>query len=228
MKKLFIIILIPALLFACSYAGEQLYKKLYQDQFPGFTFSNPPDIRGAELSGYEYQSINGEPLVVHSCEQAKDINISIIADYDYFRFKQLRVSCIALEMYSTAGSALTDNFPSELGADLIYQLPATVAPLLSKAELIKKQGQSVRSYDPSTQVTIDRENTFKLLTEEDEVYLSLLARGDFTKDGIEDLLVQSEWYARNAYGKHIDLLILSRMDKESPVKISWRLNTIDK
>ena len=86
---------------------------------------------------------------------------------------------------------------------------------------------SVKSYDSNTQITLEKENTFKLLTKEDEVYLTLLARGDFTNDGFEDLLIQAEWYARNAHGKHVDLLILSRLDKDGTVEIDWRLNNID-
>ncbi|MCF6322741.1 MAG: hypothetical protein L3J89_00195 [Gammaproteobacteria bacterium] len=201
--------------------------KLYQEQFPGFSFVSQLDISQPALSNYEYQSIEGGKLVITSCKQANGIDISKIVDYDYFRFKLLLVSCKAIDKYSTASTAHTNNFPSKLNTNFIYQLPAAITPLLSKADTIKRQDLSIKFYDASIQITLEKENIFKLLTKADEVYLTLLARGDFTSDGFEDLLIQSEWYARNAHGKHVDLLILSRPDKGRPVEIGWRLNSID-
>lgn len=227
MKKLFIISLIPVFLLACSASNNMIDARLYQQQFPGFGFTSHLDISQPALSNYEYQSLNGEKLVITSCKQANGIDISKIADYDYFRFKLLLVSCKAIDKYSTASAANANNFPFKLDTGFISQFPATITPLLSKADALKKQGMSVKFYDASTQITLEKENTFKLLTKEDEVYLTLLARGDFTNDGFEDLLIQSEWYARNAHGKHVDLLILSRPDKDGAVEIAWRLNNID-
>ncbi len=227
MEKLFIIFLTPVFLLACSISSNIIDTKLYQEQFPEFAFVSQSDISQPVLSNYEYQSMDGGKLVITSCKQANGIDISKIADYDYFRFQLLLVSCKAIDKYSVASAAHTNNFPSKLDANFIYQLPATITPLLSKADTIKRQNLSVKSYDTSTQITLEKENTFKLLTKEDEVYLTLLARGDFTNDGFEDLLIQSEWYARNAHGKHVDLLILSRPDKGRPVEIGWRLYHID-
>ncbi len=227
MKILITFFLTQMFLLGCSTNGEIKDTKLYQENFPGFSFSTKSDIPQSMLSGYEYQLVEGEVLVITSCEQADGIDISTIADYDYFRFKILLVSCIAIDKYSTATAAHKNNFPSKLDEAFIYQLPATIVPLLSKAEGTQREGQSVKSYDANTQITTEKENSFKLLTTEDEVYLTLLARGDFTNDGLEELLIQSEWYARTAHGKHVDLLILSRPDDSGAVEISWRLNKLD-
>jgi len=227
MKTLVIIFLIHVFLLGCSINSEIKGAKLYQENFSGFSFSATSDISQPLLSDYEYQAVGGELLIVTSCEQADGIDISTIADYDYFRFKMLLVSCAAIDKYSTATAAHNNNFPSKLDEAFIYQLPAAIVPLLSKAEGIQREGESVKSYDANTQITTEKENIFKLLTTEDEVYLTLLARGDFTNDGFEELLIQSEWYARTAHGKHVDLLILSRPDGSGPVEISWRLNKLD-
>lgn len=227
MKKRYIIFLAYTLLLACSPHLKIVDTKFYQEQFPGFSFSSQSNISHPVLSGYEYQTVGGKKLVITNCEQASGIDISTIADYDYYRFKLLLVSCIAIDKYSKASAAHTNTFPFELDKDFIYQLPATIIPLLSQSEFLKRQGLSVKSYDTGTQVTVEKGNIFKLLTKEDEVYLTLLARGDFTHDGFEDLLVQSEWYARNAHGKHVDLLILSRTASDKRVEIIWRLNKID-
>lgn len=227
MKKLFIIFAALIFLTACSTGKKLIDTKLYQEQFPGFVFGTQSNTSFPLLSGYEYQTIEGKKLVITGCEQASHIDISTIADYDYFRFKLLLVSCIAVEKYSTVSAAHVNNFPSKLDENFIYQLPAAIIPLLSRSESSQRKGLSIKSYDASIQVTVEKENTFKLLTKEDEVYLTLLARGDFTNDGFEDLLIQSEWYARKAHGKHVDLLILSRTDGGGVISISWRLNKLN-
>ncbi len=227
MKKSFITFIVLIFLTACSTSRELIDTKFYQEQFPGFIFESQSDRSHSVLSGYEYQTIKDERLVITNCEQAGRIDISTIADYDYFRFKLLLVSCIAIEKYSTASAADVNNFPSKLDENFIYRLPAAIIPPLSSSESIQRKDLSIKPYDASIQVTVEKENVFKLLTKEDEVYLTLLARGDFTNDGFEDLLIQSEWYARQAHGKHVDLLILSRTDGDRAVKISWRLNKID-
>ncbi|WP_156905253.1 hypothetical protein [Neptunomonas japonica] len=200
--------------------------KLYQQHFPGFTFASHSDSSQPELSNYEYQPLDNEKLVVTRCKQASDFDISKIPDYDYFRFKLLLVSCKATDKYLKASNAHSTNFPAKLDVELISRFPAEVTPLLSKADLLDKQGMTYKIYDASTHITREKNNTFKLLTKEDEVYLTLLARGDFTNDGFEDLLIQSEWHARNAHGKHVDLLILSKLDKDGEIDIIWRLNNL--
>lgn len=122
----------------------------------------------------------------------------------------LRTSCIAINKYSIASSSAKNNFPFQLDTNFIYQLPALIIPILSNNDFERKQNLLVKTYAPLAQIVMEKENVFKLLTEEDEVYLTLLGRGDFNKDGFEDLLIQSEWYARKAHGKYVDLLILSK------------------
>lgn len=227
MKTVVTMLLTHLFLLGCSINSEIKGAKLYQEHFPGFSFSTTSNTPQPSLSGYEYQIVGDKKLVITSCEQADGVDISTIADYDYFRFKMLLVSCVAIDKYSTATVAQENSFPSKLDKAFIYQLPATIVPLVSKADGIQRQGQSIKSYDPDTQITTEKENSFKLLTAEDEVYLTLLARGDFTNDGREELLIQSEWYARTAHGKHVDLLILSRPGDGGAVEISWRLNKLD-
>ncbi|HAS6167701.1 TPA: hypothetical protein ACGUON_002325 [Vibrio vulnificus] len=225
MKSLFTISLFSMFLLACTANTNMFEKILFHEYFPGFLFSKTSDtVIG--LNGYEYTLLTNENLVVKTCEQAGKIDVSTVADYDYYRFKLLLTSCIAIDKFSTAAASQGNNFPQEIDSEFIYQLPATITPFVNYSDFLRKQGESFLSYDEKTKVTIENENTFKLLTAWDEVYLTLLARGDFTQDGYEDLLIQSEWYARDAYGKHVDLVILSKKNIDGYVEIAWRLNEL--
>ncbi|MGF1689677.1 hypothetical protein [Photobacterium kagoshimensis] len=225
MKTLLTISLCSMFLLACTANTSMFEKILFQEYFPGFVFSKTSD-NVVSLNGYEYTLLTTENLVVKTCEQAGEIDIATVADYDYYRFKLLLTSCIAIDKFATAVDSQGNNFPQEIDSEFIYQLPAAITPFINYSDFVRKQGESFLSYDEKTKVTIENENTFKLLTTQDEVYLTLLARGDFTQDGYEDLLIQSEWYARDAYGKHVDLLILSKKNIDGYVEVSWRLNEL--
>jgi len=225
MKYLSIFVFINTLLLACTHVNSTIEPEIYPQQFPGFNFSNKAN-QVVLLSDYEYQTLKGEVLNISNCRQANDIALSSIADFEYFRFKLLLLSCKAIDKHNTATASKRSYFPAKIQADFYNQLPADIVPLLSKADLSQRQGKSIASFYKDEKLNLESPNTTKLLTSEDEIFFTLLARGDFTNDGIEDLLIQSEWYARNAHGKHADLLILSRFQQNAPISIWWRLNAL--
>ena len=143
MKKLAIIFLAQVFLLACTANNKIVNTELYQEHFPGFVFTNQSNMTGPILSGYEYQVIEGEKLVVTTCEQASSTDISTVADFDYFRFRLLLVSCKAIDKYSAANAALESRFPSMLDNEFIYQLPAGITPLLSRSEFMQRQDLSI-------------------------------------------------------------------------------------
>lgn len=228
MRIFILIALINSVLIGCVVADSMIQPELYQQAFPGFEF-NQKEINTAQpVSGYQYQSVHENTIDIHSCKQASAMDSALIAEFEYFRFQQLLLSCQAMEQYARAEKSRASYFPQVFDKQFYEQLPVATAPLLGGADLDQRQGKSFTAYDKDTQVTIEAPHTAKLLTAEDEIYITILARGDFNGDGIEDLLAKSEWYARQAFGKHTDLLILTKTDTSQAVKINWRLNAINK
>ena len=225
-KLSFILVLMNALLVGCAIAGDKIPPQILPQAFPGFEFNQKAGNVNPTLSGYQYQSVKGGTIDIHNCNQARELDSKRIPEFEYFRFQQLLVSCLAVNRYTMARPSSTNYFAPAFNKMFFAQLPATTAPLLSKADLAQRQGKTFMQYDIKTLITMQDAQTAKLLTAEDEIYLTVLARGDFTHDGVEDLLVKSEWYARKAYGKHVDLLILTKTSKNAPVKIAWRMKPI--
>ena len=221
-----IVILINMALVGCAIASNQISPDIAIEEFPGFKINQKHISTNPTLSDYQYQSSKGGAIDIHSCKQAKALDISIIAEYEYFRFQQLLVSCEAVAKYARARPSAISNFPARFDKKFFARLPATVEPLLSKADLAQRAGKTFIQYSRNTMISLENANTAKLMTPEDEIYITVLARGDFNNDGVEDLLIKSEWYARNANGKHIDLLILSKNAKNTPTHIEWRLQSI--
>jgi len=223
MKKIItlIAVLLSTIQLSCTAANNGISPTLNKDAFPGFSIT----VDKTSLDGYKYTIDNLEKITFKSCKQALDYDISNIADYNYFRFKLLLVSCKAVNKYKNAKSSTKTFFPAELTSNHYKFFPALSTPYLSKTEYQQRQNKTINQTYKSLKIT-SKNNTATLITKEDEIYVTILARGDFNNDNIEDLLVSSEWYARNAHGKHTDLVILSKTGKDKAIEIDWRLNTI--
>jgi hypothetical protein len=50
----------------------------------------------------------------------------------------------------------------------------------------------------------------------------VMARGDFDRDGIEDLLLRLDWYISTAFGKGFDLIMVTQASESSKPMLIWR------
>lgn len=226
MKKILYSLVVCSILISCSPRNNLIAPIIHKAEFPGFKFADNEISTRLPISGYEYQTLDGDKLSIENCHQANTTDKSKIADFDYFRFNLLLASCTAIDRYSNAGISRLSYFPAVLKHDFYARLPAAVAPPLSKADLLQRHGKSIIDFDKETQISIVKPNAAKLLTKDEEIYITVLAMGDFTGDDLEDMLVQVESYAREAFGKHVDLLILSKIEKVAQVRIYWRSSPI--
>lgn len=219
----FILFLILA---ACSDNNKQILPYINLAEFPGFKIFESTNFQNTQLIGYEYQSTDDKIVSFKTCPDVENANESSIAEFELFRFRLLVTSCQALKKYYQGNSSKKSYFDNQFTAHLVQTFPASSVPLLSKEHQSKRQNKALIEYDNKTYLTMEQNGSVKLLTEEDELYYSLVARADFTGDQIEDLLVRTEWFARKASGKHVDLLVLSKTGKDQPSTISWRMMKI--
>ena len=217
-------ITLPALLFvslqiSCADAMNEIKPHLNKKEFEGFSIQ----VDKIQLSGYEYTIGRRQEIAFETCKDALSYDISNIPEFEYFRFKLLLTSCTAVNKFKSATPSNKSYFPATITVNDIKAFPALTTPYLSKTEYSQRKNKTINEAHKMLTISADKNGT-KLLTQTDEFYIHILARGDFDGDKIEDLLVSSEWYARKAFGKHSDLVILSKVKKDKPVTIQWRLN----
>ncbi|MCW8900358.1 MAG: hypothetical protein OQK95_06800 [Gammaproteobacteria bacterium] len=204
-------------------ANNELLPILNKSAFDGFTITPTKTI----LHDYNYKDHDQKLITFKSCKDALDFNISDIAEHNYFRFKLLLVACKGINKYHTAQSSSQSLFPAKLDDQFYKDLPALTTSYLSKTKYTQRENKTIQQAYKSIKVT-SKNNTATLITDDDEIYITVLARGDFNNDKIEDLLVTSEWYAKHAHGKHTELVVLSKTAQDKPVQIEWRMNTLKK
>jgi len=225
MNKFFIFFVIIIQLFLASCIAEEniVNPTLNKQAFEGFSLENiKDDIR---LNGYKYQTRTNNEKTFNHCSEVINYNYADIAPYMQIHFKLLNVSCVAINKYKKATSSTQSFFPDKLTINNYKSFPALSTPFLSNDEYKQRKNKSIEQSYKTLKITA-KKNSATLITKEDEIYITILARGDFNNDKIEDLLVSSEWYAKNAHGKHTDLVILSKTGKDKAIKIDWRMNTI--
>ena len=224
MRTFYAFILINFFLIGCADAGNTIAPSVQKTEFPGFELSETGKLTSDKIAKYEYQQTNGKVLAIDSCSQAENLDLSLIPEFEYFRFRLLLVSCKAVQQIHNMKASQTSHFSKNLDKAFYEKLPAEVIPQVGEKGFKSAAGKMIANYRKDATISLENDHTGKIITEDDEIYLTLLARGDLTGDGIEDLLIKSEWFARKAFGKHVDLLVLSRTRQDGPVSISWRLD----
>ncbi len=209
---------------SCAKAENLISPIINKQYFEGFSLGNI--IYSVKLSGYEYKTRENKNKKFNFCSDVVNYDYANIAPYEQMNFKLLKVSCVAINKYKNVKESKQSFFHLKLNKQDYKNFPALSAPFLSKTEYNRRKNKTIAQAYKLLKVTL-KKNTVTLLTKNDEIYITVLARGDFNNDGIEDLLVSSEWYARDAYGKHADLVILSKTGQHKAINIDWRLNKVN-
>ena len=159
----------------------------------------------------------------NNCNEIATYNPKNIALFDQFRFKLFIADCTAIYKYIDANDFNKSFFPKEITHKFIASLPAHSTPIITRHGFQQHKGKSLKSALNPISIK-DKNDKVNLTTDNEEIYINIIARGDFNNDNIEDLLVDSQWYAKKARGKYNDLVILSKTDKDKPVEITWRMH----
>jgi hypothetical protein len=114
----------------------------------------PSQVASLVKKQAEYDKISKLPYGQrYGASSFKSHTMLVIKDSDINTQRDKHISCFYTELTSAVRA---NNFPSKLDEDFIYQLPAAITPLLSKSEFLQRQSLSVRSYDASTQITVEK------------------------------------------------------------------------
>jgi hypothetical protein len=167
-----------------------------------------------------------EEVIFSNCNQLSVYDKNNIIPYEQHRFDLFTADCTAIYKYLNASSFKKSFFPLKITNDFIKSLPANTPPIISRYSYEKHTNKTLsQSYNF---VSIEeRNNSTHLSTSVEDIYVAIVARGDFDNDGVEDLIATSQWYPKDAFGKFSDLVILSKTGKDKPIEIIWRMNTLE-
>ncbi|WP_185235420.1 hypothetical protein [Teredinibacter franksiae] len=211
---------------ACTSAPESTKIKhapiLNEEEFTGL--QSLGDNLGSIQLNYALDSFNGEELTFTSCTAVTATKESAIDPSQFHLLQLMKVNCTAAEYYFAAlsnGDALS-AFPAAFTESFVKSLPGLAVPNLGGESMENREG-TLAEAEPTLQLLNLSGNAAELALAGDLIvnYL-IMARGDFDKDGHEDLLLRLDWYINTAFGKGFDLIMLSQTPTDTQPKIAWR------
>jgi len=225
--RMFLLFFITFILVACTKGNSEPSRVIYDQSFHGITITNEEDEFEYNFLDAISFSMEKETIDFESCEGVGEFDASKLLDFDFYRFRLFFATCMALDWYESSDKSNRSSFSDPITISQVSSFPANVLPFLSESEHAERQGLSISEYGSSKELSEPVQNRFKLLLEDSEYFVTLLARADFDRDGVEDVLLRSEWYSQNSFGKHVDLVILSKSNEQSKAYILKRLNSMD-
>ena len=169
----------------------------------------------------EFAGKEDQVILVSRCTDLSSVAESDIAYREYARWDWLRVDCQGLQRYDMAPATSVRYWPAAFDLALIESFPATAVPFLGGQGLDGRTGQ-LGSFSPGLELIDSTPLSVKVRTDGMVVNYVILARGDFNRDGVEDLFVRMDWYVEDAFGEGSDWVVVTRTGENQAPMLLWR------
>ena len=165
---------------------------------------------------------NGGELRFSHCAQVASTDAAAVREDQYPLFQLLRANCQALARYGAGQPARRSHLPETLTPALVRELPASALPVVG-GQATSPTGARVEDA-PGMSIEALPGGRVRVLTRTDDSVYTLMAQGDFDGDGVQDMLLRLDWRTRDAFGRGVDLLQITRRSAGGATELNWRLS----
>lgn len=165
---------------------------------------------------------NGDEVIeVETCQQLPSVADTDIAYREYARWDLFKVHCEAAMRFHYAPESSISYWPADFDMALVKTFPATAIPYLGGQALDERTG-TLGTFAPDIRLIEAAPLNVKLDLEEMVINYTPLVRGDFNRDGFEDILVGMNWHIPGSFGSGTDWIALTRISPDAPPMLLWR------
>lgn len=179
--------------------------------------TNPYDLE----FDLEYSGIDGSMLNVKNCLEVLSLGDNKILEREFVRWNLLKNDCEVAKRFYDSPERAFSYWPSEFDLSLLKTFPSTSTPYLGGQTLDGRIG-SLGSYEPTLNLIESGKHNVKVSYNGMVVNYVVMARGDFNRDGYQDLFVRMDWYIEDAFGDGSDWIALTKMSPNTPPMLLWR------
>lgn len=172
---------------------------------------------------YVLEGANGAALRFASCTEVDATAAAAVREDQHTVFRQLRTNCQALARHASGRPARDSHLPEALMPTLVGNLPSTALPDVGGQAMVSKAGERLKAVSGVADIEALPGGRVRVLTRGDDIVYTLMAQGDFDGDGVQDMLLRLDWRARDAFGRRVELLQITRYTAGGPVELTWRL-----
>ena len=142
--------------------------------------------------------------------------------YEYERWLLLNAHCSAASVFKLAPDESISYWTSSFDFEFLQHLPAYVQPFLGGQGLDIIPPKETLAEQPGFSLIEEHENSVRVDFDEMHIDYTLVAKGDFNRDGIEDIFIQLDYRVMTAFGAGSDWVVLTKLSKNSKPMILWR------
>jgi len=174
--------------------------------------------------------INGKPATVSNCadylEDSREGFTATGGDQAAIVLHSDAITCVALEALKTARPATTSYLGDfHLNSSALASLSPQLAPAVSDEQITDarqaaEEGKSWQQFIPTARAKPARQaGALDVFQPNWETTITEYGRGDFTGDGVEDLLVRADYAAIKGTYRNSRLFLLSRKSETGVLKV---------
>ena len=204
---------------SCTINSKSQYATFFnEEEFVGFVSSE----NSRTVLDYELDGVDGKTIHFKSCDEVTQTPETVVVMHQYHLWRLMQINCQASAKAFNAKASIKTPWPEGMNADFVAQLPAAAIPDLGGGTLEGREGV-LKEFEPELVVTTINSNSAQAILGGDlDVTYIIMARGDFTGDGNEEVLFRLDWAITSAFGKGFSLLLISKGSEQDKAKIIWR------
>lgn len=168
-----------------------------------------------------YSGIEGEMVQVKNCLEVSSVSGSKIAEREFARWTLLKADCEAAKRFYDAPEKAVSYWPSIFDLSLLKTFPSTSIPYLG-GQGLDGRSENLAEYESTLILIESGKHSVKVSYDGMVVNYVVVARGDFNRDGYQDLFVRMDWYIEDAFGDGHDWVVLTKISSNAAPMMLWR------
>jgi hypothetical protein len=226
-KSLFCISLVVSILSLCACEALSINPGDVKQETRWYNVKNFNGVDSIGTNPYDlefdimYSGIDDNMVRVINCLEVSSLGDSKIAEREFARWELLKTDCEAAKRFYDAPENAVSYWPSTFDLSLLKTFPSTSTPYLGGQGLDDRKG-NMGEYESNLTLIESDEYSVKVSYDGMVVNYVVVARGDFNRDGYQDLFVRMDWYIEEAFGDGVDWVVLTKISPDAVPMILWR------
>ena len=204
-KTLFLTPFVASVLGLCACQTSNIKPAAGNQEARWYNVTNFEGIDSVGSSPYDlefdivYSGIDGDTVRVKNCLEVSALGDSKISEMEFTRWDLLKIDCEAAKRFYNAPENSVSHWPSTFDMSLLKTFPATSIPYLGGQSL---DGRSENLAENESSLTLMESGKYSVRVSYDGMVVNYVtaARGDFNRDGYQDLFIRMDWYIEGPLG----------------------------
>ncbi|AUD77891.1 hypothetical protein CW740_01020 [Kangiella profundi] len=164
---------------------------------------------------------NNDERYLQNCMEIDATPINSVIETEVDLLLAAKLDCAIARQFIHAKPATSSYLPNPLTTDYLKQFPANVIPSFNEQQERNAERKTLGELNINENNTV-QDHVFEILLNDVlSVKITEIARADFNADGMEELMIMTEWVVKDSGdGEGVDLLVIE--GKEHKPKIIWR------